>query len=188
MRKLVQIVGEAGAGKSEACKHLAIAHDFSVVLVSDIIRSFANDKDIRLGFREDYLDVHAQMKRERGADYVARTILARPEVRICVDGLRVINDAVRLKNAADTDSVIVAFHCPPEVRFERTQLRNTPLDRATYDEFLEDDERDAYNPDLERQNTWAVMNMADFHIDSAQPQESVFGELDAIVDQLLQRP
>lgn len=185
MKKLLQVVGEARAGKSEVCEYLAEKHGFKVVLVSDIIRSFARDKQITLGPRADYLAAHAQMKQERGADYVAHTILGRPEERICVDGIRVVNDVVRLQRAEQVKSKIVALHCPPEKRFERALSLKSPLDSMIYEEFLEDDEQDAYNSDPERQNTLAVIAMADAHIDSSQPRELVFKEVDAVVGSLV---
>jgi len=185
MKKILQVVGEARAGKSEACEYVAEKHGFKVVHVSDIIRSFARDRQITLGPRAAYLAVHAQMKQERGADYVARTVLASPYERICVDGIRVVNDVVRLQRAEQVESKIVALHCPPEKRFERALSLKSPLDSMTYEEFLEDDERDSYNPDPERQNTLAVIAMADTHIDSSQPRELVFKEIDAVVGSLV---
>lgn len=185
MKKVLQVVGEARAGKSLVCEYVAEKHGFTVVLISDIIRSFARDKQIALGPRADYLTVHAQMKQERGADYVARTVLARPEERICVDGIRVVNDVVRIQRAEQVKSKIVALHCPPEKRFERALSLKSPVDSMNYEKFLEDDERDAYDSDPERQNTLAVIAMADTHIDSSQPKGLVFKEIDTVVGSLV---
>lgn len=186
-RTILQITGEPGAGKTDVCAHLAEEYNFSVVRVSDIIRSFARSKDLVLGPRSDYLDVHKQMKDEQGTDIVARTILGEPASRLCVDGIRVMSDVERLRKAPGAISKVVALHCPAEIRFERTLQRKSGLDRLSFEEFLEDDRRDAYNPDPERQNTQAVMDAADYHIDASQPQELVFQAIDEIVVPILQR-
>ncbi len=185
-RTILQIAGEAGAGKTDVCAHLAEEYDFSVILVSELIRSFAQTKNLVLGPRSDYLEMHKRMKDEQGADIVARTILSEPASRLCVDGIRVIRDVERLRRAPGSTSTVIALHCPAEVRFERTLERKSALDRFTFEEFLEDDRQDSYNPDPELQNTLAVMDAADYHVDASQPQEIVFKAIDEIVVPILQ--
>lgn len=182
---ILQITGEAGAGKSDVCAHLAKKYDFTVVLVSDLIRSFAREKNLVLGARNDYLEAHKQMKYEQGMDIIAKSILETPANKICVDGIRVMSDVDRLRKAQGVVSKVIALHCPSEVRFERAIQRNSVLDGLTFEEFLENDRRDAYNPDPERQNTLAVMSAADHHIDASLPQKSVFRSIDEIVAPLL---
>jgi dephospho-CoA kinase len=184
-RVIVQIVGEAGAGKSDVCAHLAREYDFSVILVSDIIRSFARSRNITLGPRSDYLKAHTQMKEEQGMDIVARTILETPISRLCIDGIRVLNDVGRLQTATDVESKIIALHCPTEIRFERSLQRGSSLDGLTFEEFLQDDLQDAYNSDPERQNTLAVMSAADYHVDASQSQALVFKAIDEIIIPIL---
>lgn len=184
-RTILQIAGEAGAGKTDICAHLAKEYDFTVVLVSDLIRSFARSRNLVLGPRSDYLEVHKRMKVEQGADIVARTILDEPARRLCVDGIRVISDVERLRRAPSTLSKVIALHCPAEIRFERALQRKSTLDRPTLEEFLEDDRQDSYNPDPERQNTLAVMDAADYHVDASQPQKLVFKAIDEIIVPIL---
>lgn len=182
---ILQVTGEADAGKTEVCRHLSEQYGFSVVLISDMIRGFAQSKGINLGPRKDYLAAHRQMKDEQGVDIVARTILAEPSAIICVDGIRVVNDVVRVKEAPGVVSKLIALHCPPEIRFERALTRQSPLDSLTYEEFCAADLTDAYNPDPERQNTHAVMEMADYHVDSSRSAVTVFRAIDSIVVPLL---
>lgn len=180
-RVIVQVTGEANAGKSELCSYFEEQYGFSVVLISEIIRTFADERDIQLTAREDYLAAHKQMKTEQGNDVIAKTVLDNPSDRLCVDGIRVINDAVRLRNTQAAASIIVALHCPPEIRHERSLARGSTLDRSSFEKFLEDDKRDAYSSDLEGPNTFAVMGAADYHIDSSVPREQVQQAADKIL-------
>ena len=184
-RKIIQITGEAGAGKTEVCAYLAATYDFHVVLVSDIIRSFAHSRQLALGQRGDYLTVHAQMKKELGSDIIAKTILDMSASRVAVDGIRVSRDVERLRTASDVASLVVALDCPAELRFARAMHRKAPRDRLTYREFLDDDRQDGYSPDPEHQNTRAVMESADYHIDASQPRAVVCHAIDAVVGPLL---
>jgi dephospho-CoA kinase len=184
-RTILQIVGQAGAGKTESCAYMAEEYNFSVVLVSSIIRAFARPRGIPLGRRIDYLEAHHEMKLQQGMDMVARTILQNPASRVCVDGIRVPNDVERLRSTPGVLSTVVALHCPWEIRLERAKQRQGLLDNLTPEEFLEDDRSDAYNPDPERQNTDAVMAAADYHIDASRPFTLVQQDLDRIVAPIL---
>lgn len=184
-RTILQIVGEAGAGKSESCAYLAEEYGFTVILVSDIIRRFARTQNIPLTRRQDYLETHAEMKRRHGTDVVARTILQNPASLLCVDGIRVQNDVARLRNAPGVTSTVVALDCPWEIRLERAKQRQGHLDNLTPEQFLEDDRSDAYNANPEQQNTHAVMAAADYHIDASRPFIAVRQEFDRIIVPLL---
>jgi dephospho-CoA kinase len=184
-RLIVQITGEAGSGKSDACAYLAQKHDFSVVQISDLIRSYAAQRGLELSTRSDYRLANLQMKSELGNDILVTQTLQTDANRLCVGGLRVVNDVQRLRTAVGVASLVVALDCPPEVRFERTILRGPGLDKRTYDEFLEDDRQDAISAVPELPNLQAVMKMADYHIDASLPQAQVFEAIDDIVAPLL---
>lgn len=180
-RVVVQVTGEANAGKTELCSYFEEQYGFSVVLISDIIRSFADEQGITLSAREDYLATHKQMKTEQGNDVIARTVLEDPSDKLCVDGIRVINDAVRLRNTQAAASIIIALHCPPDIRHERSLARGSTIDRSSFEKFLEDDKHDAFSTDLEGPNTFAVMSAADHHIDSSMSREQVQQAADEIL-------
>jgi dephospho-CoA kinase len=182
-RTVLQITGEARAGKSEVCRYLNEAYDFTTILVSDIIRKFAREHDIVLGRRPDYLLAHNKMKEAWGTGIVADTILGNPAERIVVDGIRVPNDSMRLREAVG--SKVLALHCPVEVRYQRALALSTAIDPPSFEAFVEDDLTDAYNPDMELQNTDYMMQHADYHLDTDRPFADVLRDVDGIVLPLL---
>jgi dephospho-CoA kinase len=181
-RVILQITGEARAGKSEVCNHLSSEFNFSTILISDIIRGYAKTNGIFLGRRSDYLAAHNRMKEHLGLEIIKDTVLETTSERIVVDGVRVPNDVQRLR---EVGSQVIALHCPVDVRFERAKRLQTDIDPLTFEDFVHDDKEDAYNPDRERQSTHTVMSEADYHIDSSQPLSAVFRDLDDIVIPIL---
>lgn len=121
------------------------------------------------------------MKAKRGPDIVVDTILGVQEPRICVDGLRVINDLKRLRSAPLVAFRTIAFDCPAEVRFARACARRVGPDKPTLEAFMHDDIGDAWSADPEEPNTLAVMNGADFHVDASKPIEEVMASIRAVV-------
>jgi len=185
-RNIVPIVGEAGAGKTSLSAYLVHKYGSAQVRVSGLIEDYAAKCQIELDNREDYLFVHRKMKEEQGPSIISDSILKIPGELLVVDGLRVPNDMDRLRNAgAGVITSVIALNCPFDVRLERIQDRSRTLVPITREQLIEDDQRDAYNPDPEYQNTRAVMHDADYHIDSARPRMQIFRDVDNIIVPLL---
>ena len=181
-RLIVQIAGENRAGKSEVAKHLAEQHDFSVVLISDIIRAYADMRGTILAQRDSYLRTFKQMKVDLGSDVVASTVLETDGQRICVDGNRVPADVERLRGVG---AKLIALDCPAKIRFERAKKLQSPLDRLTPEEFIADDKAESSSQDPEYPNLRAVMAMADYRVDSSRPLSQVVEDINKIVLPLL---
>lgn len=182
-RMVVQITGEPRAGKSEVANHMAEEYDFTVVVVSDIIRAYADMRDIILNNRASYLEAFKIMKLDLGPNIVADTILEADGDRICTDGNRVPADVDRLRGQAP--GYVIALNCPTIVRFQRALALASPLDAQTISEFIEADLAESNGPDREHQMLKTVMAEADYYIDSSQPKEQMLQEVDKIVVPLL---
>lgn len=185
-RLILPIVGEAGAGKTSLSAYLVHKYASAQVRVSALIEDYAEKSGMVLDGREDYLFVHKKMKEEQGPSIISDSILKTLGKLLVVDGLRVPNDMDRLRNAgAGVVATVIALDCPFDVRLERIQNRSQALPPITREQLIEDDERDAYNPNPEYQNTRAVIDNADYHIDSARPLVEIFRDTDDIIVPLL---
>ncbi len=180
-RLVLQITGQPGAGKTEACRYLTENYGFTSILVSDLIREYANPRGIILRERADYKFAHSELLRELGQQAISEAVLNTPTDLVCVDGIRVPAHAERLHWYGK----IIALHCPPVIRFERANQRKGELDKASYEDFLGDEELESRNPDEFVQGTLTVMEMADYDIDSSQPLPQVLDKLDAFIIPLL---
>ena len=180
-RIVLQITGEPGAGKTAACAHLVKNFGFTSILVSDLIREYSKPRGIALRERSDYKFAHSELLRELGQQAISEAVLNTPAELVCVDGIRVPAHAERLHRYGK----IIALHCPPAIRFERASQRKGQLDKASYQDFLLDEELESRNPDPFVQGTLTVMEMADYNIDSSQALPQVLDTLDTIVVPLL---
>ncbi len=180
-REIVQLVGLPGSGKTELSKYISDTYGFTPILVSDFIRNWAHICGVELSKRKDYMDTHAQMLSDLGKFAVTEAILDSPSDRICVDGLRVPAHSEFLH----TYGPIIALDCPIDIRYQRMKLRKGPLDKVSLDEVLRDEELESHNNDPFSQNTQAVMELADFHIDSSQPLPWVTNAVDKFMVPLI---
>lgn len=179
---ILQVVGNPGAGKSEVCKHLADTYGFETILVSDLIRSYAARRRLPLHDRNDYKIAHTHMRYELGDDFVPETILATDSKRIAVDGMRVPRHAETLRQHG---ALTMALWCPVQIRHLRTVDREQGLDKADLDAFKADELAEYENDDPLVQSTLAVMQGADYHINTAGELAVVLGKVDERVAPLL---
>lgn len=186
---IIQLVGEAGAGKTEAAKHLAETQDFLPVRVSELIEEYALTRHLVLdksSSREDYLAMHREMKKEHGNSVIVRTIFEKPSSRIVVDGIRIPNDMNRLKNiGTNVVSQVIALDCPFDIRLQRLRARNQSATSPTVEELQADDALDAYDPNPEFPNIRAILEAADHHIDASCSLTEVHQGVDRIVTELI---
>jgi dephospho-CoA kinase len=180
-KTIIQLAGQPAAGKTEVSKYLESTYGFITVRPSDIIREFASQKGLPLRERKDYKPAHAQLLEERGAYAIPQQIIEMPTDKLCVDGMRVPANAQRLR---EYGSIIVALECPAEIRFERSTERKRDIDKTSFEAFIQDEESENRSPDPFVQSTLTVIEMADYRIDSSQPPERVFEEIDYIVSTL----
>lgn len=181
-RLVVQIAGPARSGKSEISRHLAENYDFSVVLISDIIRAYADMQGLILSHRASYLETFKDMKQDLGNDVVADVVLEASGTRICTDGNRVPADVKRLRCYP---GVVIALDCPPEIRFERAQELHSPLDKLNFEDFVQDDLAESTGSNPELQMLDSVVAEADYNIDSSRSLQDVLQDVDKIVVPLL---
>jgi adenylate kinase family enzyme len=83
----VNVIGEAGAGKSTLATKLA-EQGFELFRPSDVIRAFAERESIPLSKRQDYVDLHRKMVAEDPYAMI-RPLLERDVEGLVIDGLRV---------------------------------------------------------------------------------------------------
>ena len=174
---IVQITGEAGAGKSASADYLAETYGFRKVVVSDMIRAFAIPRGLPLSERSDYKHAHTELIRQLGKHAIPDEIIGLPASLVCVDGIRVPAHAARMRGFGP----IVSLECPPRLRFERALSRTGTLDKPVFEDFVRDDIEESRSDDPYVQSTHTVMEMADYRVDSSVPFDAVAQELDEII-------
>ncbi len=182
-KKILQIVGEQGSGKTEICSHLNRVYGLSILKISDLIVDFANDRGISLERRSDYKAAHSTMIRESGAYSIPDAILDNPNETLIIDGLRVPEHSTRLKETSQ--SKILALICSQELRLERVMSRQRGIDGLTKEDFMQN-EVDEVDSGVEfGLNMPLIISGADYSIDSSRELEVVKLEAEKAVEAFL---
>lgn len=181
-RVLLTVVGEAGSGKSEACRYLSQQWGFWVVYPGQIIRDLAG----RPITRQEAPSMLLELRERFGADFLLRPVAESGYDRICIDGNRAPyeHDALIAMGA-----VKVLLYCQGAERFQRENFKRVARGEPSLtdlDEFRATQSNDYGNNDPFLPSVDKVIAEPDFSIDTTKvTRRQLYGLLDSIVLQQL---
>lgn len=197
----VNVIGEAGSGKSSVVS--ALAEDgFEVVEPGQIIRDHARRKGIKLRGRKDYVELHRAMVTD-DPDVIVRPILTSPARLLAIDGLRVyahgrrIAGEVGLHTIALTQGPVLTDEAWSALRYRRVLgsqaergYRDLPhlasQELFVADEAADHGHSDDLDPDIPHMTAMAY-DLGVF-IDASQPLPMVVADARTYVATQLQAP
>jgi len=122
------------------------------------------------------------LRKRFGSDILARVIAEDvkndPHNIVVIDGVRRLADISRLTELSNFH--LISINASPEIRYERMKLRNENAGDAdkTFEEFLEDDRREAELQIPE------VMAAASFNLDNNGTLEELYSQIDKILEEI----
>ena len=131
---IISVAGQPYSGKSHLTIGLEQRRGITVVRPSEIIREAAAERGVNLtgADRSLWAEARRQLNAERGNDWIAQRLLDSPDKIVALDGLRVVADYKRLRNANAANDARVAFmglFCPIKDRFRHIHEGNTNKSR-----------------------------------------------------------
>jgi cytidylate kinase len=180
----INLIGQAGAGKTTVAEYLRVKHAFSLFRPSDTVRTYAKRHGIVLKSRQDYIACHRKMYDEN-PEVITRAVINTEGDRICLDGLRAPIEVRALQKRCNM--LTIALIAPPRIRFERVlteRIKRKNRDASnitTFESFLADEEADNISTDQRDPNVSTVLKMADFTVDTSIAAPEVLYKIDQIM-------
>ena len=130
--RLIGLTGPNGAGKGEAAAFFA-ARGYACRSLSDIIREEL--EAVGLPADRDHLIAKGNaMRREGGADVLARLLLERVTGRTIIDSIRNPAEVERFRR--EDGFILLAVDAPAPLRYERVLRRGREESASTLGEFI----------------------------------------------------
>lgn len=167
---IIGITGTNGAGKGTIVEYL-IRKEFTHFSVRD----FIIEEIVRRGMpvnRDSTNVVANDLRKTRHPAYLVEQLLARAQAQkgnAIIESVRAIGEAEFLKSKG---ALIWAVDADRRVRYERSVLRGTALDKISFERFREQEDREMNQREKFDMNIAGVIAMAD-HVfaNNGKPQE-----------------
>ncbi len=130
---------------------------------SDYLRAKAKEQDITLKTRDNYSDFHRQLQKEYGKTVICDYILDLPYEKVIFVGVRSKYNAQKIK---DKGGLIIFLDAPQSVRYERKKLQKG-FAFANFEDFKLQEERQLGSQDHLGADLQAVIELADYTIDTS---------------------
>jgi dephospho-CoA kinase len=79
---------------------------------------------------------------------------------------------------------LFAVDAPPKVRYERIKERKSETDQVSYEQFIQNEDREMHATDPNKQNISKVVEEADFVFQNDGTIEELHEEVEKVLDQL----
>jgi deoxycytidylate deaminase/dephospho-CoA kinase len=174
---IIGITGTLGAGKGtivEILKQKGFKH-FSVrnFLIEEI-----NKRGLKIN-RDSMVLVANQLREINSPSFIIEQLYekAKEEENSIIESIRTLGELEKIK---EKKGIILAIDAEPQTRYSRIILRQTETDNITFEKFLENEKRELYSIDPNKQNLSACIDKADFVIENNKDFENIKNQINKI--------
>ena len=180
-RMIIGLVGHPSSGKDTVAKYLVDKYGFTHVSTSDLLREYVRKEGLGEPTRELLNKVGTFVREKNGADYLVSLGLQNNAPRIVISGIRSLSEGNKIKSSG---GYIFALYAPIELRYELSRGRGRVGD-GTFEEFKTIEEKESRNTDPNAQNVEGVMALADFTADNISGLDTLYKQIDLIIEGIL---
>ena len=180
------VTGTNGAGKGTVVEYLVETRGFQYFSA----REFILEEIRRRGLPEDRNSLRMvanDLRQQHGPAHVIQSLFS----KAAEDGRDVIIESIRAIGEAEflqsVGAYILAVDADKRLRYERITERASITDRVTFEEFVEQEDREMNALEPWDMNVFGVMNMADFVLTNSGTREELHAQIDAALDSVREK-
>jgi dephospho-CoA kinase len=180
---IIGITGTLGAGKGTIVEYLVDKKGFNHFSVREFITREIKKRGMPVN-RDSMVVVANDLRRNNSPSFITDQLYLQAEQTgkdSVIESIRTPGEVDSLRDKASF--VLFAVDAPPRERYRRISLRMSETDRVTYEEFLENEQREMHSTDPNKQNIARCVEMADHVINN----NGTVDELHAQIEQVLQK-
>ena len=162
--KIIGITGTIGAGKGTMVNYLVEQHGFYHYSVRGYLTELIKNRNLPMN-RDSMVEVANELRTNHNPAFIIQQLLewAKSKRRDCIiESIRTPGEVAALRKTEDF--ILFAIDADPEIRYRRIVERGSETDNITFKTFMENEQREMNNTDLNKQNLSACIKLADYVI------------------------
>ncbi len=179
---IIVICGTVGSGKGAITKYL-ISKGFKHHSARKYIAERLKGRDV-VPDRNNLINMGDELRKISPTYLIEKLIeMAQEAGGDCViESVRTIAEINAVKKFKDSYSL--GINADIKKRYERIKGRGAETDKISFEQFVTDDEREWINPDPDKVNIRACMEIADFKIENNKSLQELYDKLDEILEKI----
>ena len=177
---IIVICGTVGAGKGAVTRYLMLK-GFKHYSARKYLSGILKERGMKLD-RNNLINLANELRR-RSSIHITEKLLemAQKQRGDCViESVRTVNEIKPIKDMEE--SCLLAIDADREIRYKRIKGRGAETDNISFEEFIADDEREWKNPDPDKVNIGACIEMADFKLVNNGTMDELHKKIDEILE------
>jgi dephospho-CoA kinase len=182
---IIGITGTLGAGKGTIVDYLVSKKGF----LHFSVRAFVTEEIEKRGLevnRDSMVLVANDLRAKYGPAYMAEALFE----KAVITGKNCIIESIRTPGEVEILKQKSTFHlfavdARPEIRYKRIRVRGSETDKVSYQDFLENEEREMDSLDPNHQNLRKCIELADFVLNNDKSISDLHKQLDSVLKSIL---
>lgn len=160
----IGITGTLGAGKGTVVEYLAKEKGFTHYSVRGLLREELEKRKMPVN-RDTLTAIANTLRVKHGPAYLVEQLFLRARAvnkNCIIESIRTTGEIEILRK--HENFYLLAIDADTRVRYKRIRSRNSETDQVSYHKFLQNEEREMYSADPNKQNLAACIHLADYVI------------------------
>ncbi len=183
---IIGITGTLGAGKGSVVKYLVEKGGFKHFSV----RAYLIEEIQRRGLpvnRDSMVEVANDLRQKNSSDYIIRELIDKAKAvggDVIIESIRTVGEAETIKQKG---GYLIAVDADAKVRYSRVLIRQSETDNISYEEFLENEEREFENENPNKQNLSKCIEMSDYVIKNDKDFQELYKKIKEVYVDILEK-
>ena len=182
---IIGITGTIGAGKGTLVEYLIREKNFAHYSVRGFLIEEITKRNLPVN-RDTMVLIANELREKNSPSYIIDCLFEQAklaEKNAIIESIRSVGEVESLRKKGNF--CLLAVDADPKIRYERIVKRNSETDHISYDEFLQNEQREMNSTDPNKQNLSRCISMADYTFCNNLSINELYTELEEVLSKII---
>jgi dephospho-CoA kinase len=178
---IIGITGTIGAGKGMLVEYLLREKNFAHYSVRGFLIGELKKRNLAVN-RDTMVSLANELRKKTSPSYIIDCLFEQAklsEKNAVIESIRSVGEVESLQKKGNF--CLLAVDADPKIRYERIIQRNSETDNVTFEEFLQNEQREMNSTDPNKQNLSKCIAMADYTFCNNMSINELYNQLETIL-------